>query len=169
MTCLRNLSRSLVGGGQPPTPSSPSRLAPLSGGAALASSVSSRPCVVEEFKLTPPPLEGALEYEGEVRSLRSWCQKLGIHDATLRHRLRKGWSVAQALGKEPPPTRDRTLEQLGRHQSKVTIVDNNGREISRRDAAAMLNVNAASLTKRLKNYRQASTVSIDRLKERARK
>lgn len=39
----------------------------------------------------------AIEYNGERHSIREWAEIAGISDTVLRHRLRRGWSIEDAL------------------------------------------------------------------------
>lgn len=41
-----------------------------------------------------------IEHDGERRTVSEWARHLGLHRATLRHRLESGWSVAEALTPE---------------------------------------------------------------------
>ena len=38
-----------------------------------------------------------LEYQGEVRPLQDWCQRLSLKPMTVYVRLHRGWTVAEAL------------------------------------------------------------------------
>jgi hypothetical protein len=38
-----------------------------------------------------------LAYRGEVRSMPEWCEILGLHYGTVKHRVLKGWSPERAL------------------------------------------------------------------------
>ena len=38
-----------------------------------------------------------LEYQGEVRPLQDWCQRLRLKPITVYVRLHRGWTVAEAL------------------------------------------------------------------------
>ena len=38
-----------------------------------------------------------LEYQGEVRPLQDWCQRLRLKPTTVYVRLHRGWTVAEAL------------------------------------------------------------------------
>lgn len=42
----------------------------------------------------------SVEYNGEVHTIAEWSQILGIKQATLRKRIRCGWSVAKAFNRE---------------------------------------------------------------------
>ena len=46
-----------------------------------------------------------LEYQGEVRPLQDWCQRLSLKPITVHVRLHRGWMVAEALTgrREPRP------------------------------------------------------------------
>lgn len=53
-----------------------------------------------------PPVGHCIEYQGECHSERAWARLRAIPQATLRQRLHVlGWTMAQALGDAPPPTR----------------------------------------------------------------
>ncbi len=41
--------------------------------------------------------EKLIEHDGETRSISSWGRKLGIHNGVISYRLRKGYSVKDAL------------------------------------------------------------------------
>lgn len=47
-----------------------------------------------------------IEYDGEFKILQEWGEELGIIPNTILTRLKRGWSIGQALGKEerPKPT-----------------------------------------------------------------
>lgn len=38
-----------------------------------------------------------LEYNGEIKTMMEWAEQVGIKYATLRYRLKRGWSVERAL------------------------------------------------------------------------
>jgi hypothetical protein len=39
-----------------------------------------------------------LEYGGKKMSIHAWARELGVPYPTIQDRLRRGWSVARALG-----------------------------------------------------------------------
>lgn len=38
-----------------------------------------------------------LTFDGQTRSISEWARVIGIQDGTIRYRLKKGWSIEQAL------------------------------------------------------------------------
>jgi hypothetical protein len=46
-----------------------------------------------------------ITHDGETRSLADWARHTGIRRHTISYRLRSGWSVAEALGTPPMPSR----------------------------------------------------------------
>ena len=44
-----------------------------------------------------------IEYDGRTQTLTQWAREYGIHPITLAGRLKRGWSVADALGTIPNP------------------------------------------------------------------
>ena len=44
-----------------------------------------------------------IEHDGRVQTLTQWAREFGIHPITLAGRLKRGWSVADALGTMPNP------------------------------------------------------------------
>ena len=38
-----------------------------------------------------------ITYDGRTQILAQWARELGIHHATIRNRLLKGWSVKEAF------------------------------------------------------------------------
>jgi hypothetical protein len=51
-----------------------------------------------------PPAERLLTHEGLIMSLSAWARRGGLTPAMIHARLRKGWSVAEAVGTAPLPT-----------------------------------------------------------------
>lgn len=48
-----------------------------------------------------------LEHSGEAHTVSDWSRLLGIHKATLQHRLKRGWSVEKALSSKPISRRNK--------------------------------------------------------------
>lgn len=46
-----------------------------------------------------------LEYEGEIGTLSEWGRKTGVHQTTIGYRVRNNFTVAEALGFDPRPTK----------------------------------------------------------------
>ena len=44
-----------------------------------------------------------VEFAGVSMTVADWARKLGIDPSTIRYRLKKGWSVSQALSTKPNP------------------------------------------------------------------
>ena len=40
-----------------------------------------------------------IEFRGEKRTITQWARRIGIRRTALSHRLRRGWSINEALGK----------------------------------------------------------------------
>lgn len=48
-----------------------------------------------------------ITYAGETHLQGDWARAIGVEDNVISRRLKRGWTVAQALGREPQPSRRR--------------------------------------------------------------
>jgi transcriptional regulator with GAF, ATPase, and Fis domain len=116
----------------------------------------------------------AIQPDGSIRSqsLSAWSLELGLPAATLRWRVRAGWSDAEVLGQVEHP-RDRQQEQAASalEATNVVVVEE-GRIVGRSEAARRLGIKKASLVYRLRQYRRPdgrqAEVSFVSLAERSR-
>jgi hypothetical protein len=51
----------------------------------------------DRFDTQPGSLTGLIRYQGQAKSLRSWCDELGLKYGTTYSRLRRGWPVERAF------------------------------------------------------------------------
>ena len=51
-----------------------------------------------------------LTYQGRTQCLAAWAEELGFRDATIRQRIKDGWSIERALTTPKSLTADRTTE-----------------------------------------------------------
>jgi hypothetical protein len=42
-----------------------------------------------------------LEFLGETLAVSEWAERLGLNDTTIHERLKRGWTVEQALNRRP--------------------------------------------------------------------
>jgi hypothetical protein len=50
-----------------------------------------------------------LLYHGEKKTMTEWCRELNVPVSRIKERLKKGWSVSDALEKPPLKRRDRNV------------------------------------------------------------
>ncbi len=54
-----------------------------------------------------------ITFDGRTQCLQEWADEVGLNKATLRKRLRRGWSVEKALGQSARDQSERLLEFKG--------------------------------------------------------
>lgn len=55
-----------------------------------------------------------LQCGGETMCVVDWAKKIGLTRHDICARIRAGWTIAQAVGKEPPPERAEALDYVHR-------------------------------------------------------
>lgn len=89
-----------------------------------------------------------IEYNGETKQLIEWAECFGIKYTTVRERLRRGWTVEEALS-TPPSTHRQLHPNQPKKRSHWRYITVNGERMCIAEAGRKYGVDPIKLRKRL--------------------